>query len=94
MILLSIDTTVVLLEVEDTCTDKVFLPYADLALSIKVPDWFRKRLHDIGPLSLENVEDMMPRDDIRLTPFKRLVETKKAYNVHRIGMKPLPKDAL
>ena len=90
--LLSIDTTVVLFEVEDTCTNEVLLPPADLALSIKEPDWFRKCLDDIGPVSLENVEDMMPGHDIRLTAFERLVETKKAYNVHRIGVKPLPRD--
>ena len=89
-ILLSIDATVVLFEVEDTCTNKVFLPHADLALSIKVPDWFRKGLDDIGPFGLEDVEDMMPGHDIRLTAFERLVETKKAYDVHRIGVETLP----
>lgn len=92
MILLPIDTTVLLFEVEDTCTNEVFLPHADLALSIKVPDWFRKCLDGIGPLSLENIEDMMPRDDIRLTPFERLVETKKPYNVRLISVKTLPRD--
>ena len=70
------DTTIVLFEVEDACSDEVFLPLADLALSVKIPDGFRERLDDIGPLGLKNIEDMMPRDDIRLTAFERLVETK------------------
>lgn len=92
MILLSIDSTVTLLEVEDTCSDEVFLPDARFTLSIKIPDRFRKYFDHIGPLSLENIVDMMPRDDIRFTAFERLVEAEKAYDVDRIGVETLPRD--
>lgn len=88
--LLAINTTVILFEVEDACTDVIFLPLTDLALSIKVPDGFRERLNNVGPLGLKNIEDMMPRDDIRLTALERLVETKKADNIHGIGVETLP----
>lgn len=91
MILLCVDSTVILLEIEDTCSNKIFLPDARLTLSIKVPDRFRKGFHHIGLLGLKNIEDMMPRDDIQLAAFARLVDAKKAYDINRIGVEILPR---
>ena len=63
MILLCIDSTVILFEVEDTLS-KIFLPDARLTISIKIPDRFLKGFHHVGLFGLKNVKDMMPRDDI------------------------------
>ena len=91
-VILSIDTAVVLFEIEDACPDEIFLSLADLALSVKVPDRFRQCLNDVRPFRLKDIEDMMSRDDVGFPTFERFVKTKKTYDIRRIGVETLSRD--
>jgi len=66
------------LEVENTCTNVRILSLADLTLAVKIPDWLNERPQDIGTLSSQGVVNLMCRDDVGFTSFKRPCYTKKA----------------
>lgn len=88
--LLGVDTTISFLNVVDGASNVILLPRAHFPLSVKVPNGLSEQLSDIGTFLLHNIPDLMARDNVVFTPFKRGIEAEQANNVSRIGVKRLP----
>jgi hypothetical protein len=89
-VLLGVDTTIALLDVVDGASNVILLSRAHFPLAVKVPNGLGEQFSDIGTFLLHNIPDLMPRDNIVLTPFERGIETEQSNNIRRISVKRLP----
>lgn len=77
------------LQVEDTSADIRVVPLAHLALTVKVPYRFDKRLQYIRSFTSKDVVHVMRGDDIGLPSFQSACNTQQTYDIRVIGMEIL-----
>ena len=79
----------VVFEEEDAGADPLLLPSTGFAFAVKIPVGFNQGANHIGVRTLQLVEDIMRRHDVRLAARERLGHTEQANHVGTICVKEL-----
>lgn len=67
----------------------LFLPLADFALAVEVPDRLGERPHDVRPLVLQDVVDVVHARDVTFAPLERAMDAQQADDVARVRVEEL-----
>ena len=76
-------------KVEDARSDVRVLALANFAFAVEIPYWFSQGLEYIGPLSFQDIVDMVHGSDVRLSAFESSRNAEQAHQIRIVSMEEL-----